>query len=434
MNLDQEIRDALRSSVRPADTAAGYRAVQARLHPAPRRRPSGPRVAVYASIAVVLVAAITVVSLEAVKHLGNDRPVVVITDDTAGMSPGSTSSLPGAGTSATTVTVVRPQLLWKVPTGGHIYAPPVVSGGLVYVASSDGYLRALDTRTGTERWKFNEGDYGLHSGPAIADRVVYYGSEDRNLYALEALTGRQRWTFGTGGMLQSPPVVSEGVAYVGSRDFYLYAIDTQTGQQIWRFWTGGPIDASPAVSGDVVCVTSVTSEDVQLYAVDTRTGEQRWSFRTGNGGYSPSPAIADGVVFVRGEDHLYALSLQTGAEKWHYSVPTPTDFSSPGISLSGNVIYLNASGGVRAVGAQDGTELWRSSAPSVATEPFAWEGEVYIGGGGWGDSSLHGLDAQTGQENWLFDIRGGPGILNRPTVSDGVVYFGDSDGWMHAVK
>ena len=54
---------------------------------APRRR-SGLRVAVFASIAVVLVAAVAVGSLEAVKHLGKDQPILVITDDT--LSPATT--------------------------------------------------------------------------------------------------------------------------------------------------------------------------------------------------------------------------------------------------------------------------------------------------------------------------------------------------------
>ena len=41
------------------------------------RRTSGLRVAVFASIAVVLVAAVAIGSLEAVKHLGKDQPILV---------------------------------------------------------------------------------------------------------------------------------------------------------------------------------------------------------------------------------------------------------------------------------------------------------------------------------------------------------------------
>ena len=52
---------------------------------APGRR-SGLRVAVYAIIAVVLVAAAAIGSLEAAKHLGKDQPIIVITDDTMGGS------------------------------------------------------------------------------------------------------------------------------------------------------------------------------------------------------------------------------------------------------------------------------------------------------------------------------------------------------------
>jgi eukaryotic-like serine/threonine-protein kinase len=409
----------------------------------------GFRVAVYAAVAFVLVAAISVGSLEVGKHLGKDQPIVVITDDTAGISPGSTGTLPGAGTSATPRAVARPRLLWEVPTGGPIYSPPAISGGIVYVASGGGYapgrIRALDAGTGAEIWRYDGGDYNRLSGPAAADGVVYFGSDDHNLYALDAKTGRPVWTFETGGALgwSSSPVVSEGVVYVGSHDSYLYAVDSQTGQQRWRFWTGAPVDVSPAVSGDVVCVTSLKSEaetsNLTLYAVDTQTGKLRWQFDIADTPYLAPPAIADGVVYVRGESDLYALDLQTGAVRWRSQVCPPTAYSLAAVSPSEYAVYLNVSssssaGSLLAVSTVDGRTLWAALVGAAATAPLVGEGRVYVGAGGYGDGTVRGFDAQTGQENWRFGAPPGPDILARPTVSDGVVYIGDIDGWMHAVK
>ncbi len=67
-------------------------------------------------------------------------------------------------------------------------AEPVLTStaGILYVATRDGYLYALDSQTGQERWIFDtETGRALHE-PEIADGVVYVGSNDGNLYAVWA--------------------------------------------------------------------------------------------------------------------------------------------------------------------------------------------------------------------------------------------------------
>jgi photosystem II stability/assembly factor-like uncharacterized protein len=78
MNLDEEIREALRAAVPPANAVTGYAAVQARLHPALPRRRSGLRVAAVASITVALVAAVAVGSFLAFRNLTQPDFVLAI--------------------------------------------------------------------------------------------------------------------------------------------------------------------------------------------------------------------------------------------------------------------------------------------------------------------------------------------------------------------
>jgi len=257
VNLDQKIQEALRSSVRPADPVAGYRAVQARLQPVSRGRRSGLHVVLYASLAVVLVAAVTVGSLEAVKHLGNDQPILVITDDTTGVSPGSTGQIAQSADDQPSAAMFRgnaartgvypsggptdlPELLWKFKTGEGEGTSPVVADGVVYVASVNG-LYAVDARSGEEKWKYPWGTYyGGHSCPAFSEGVLYIysdsgrphpdGSEGGYLYALDAESGQEMWRFEKAGDTGfSSPAVSDGVVYFGTGDGYLYALDAQTG-------------------------------------------------------------------------------------------------------------------------------------------------------------------------------------------------------------
>ncbi len=53
-----------------------------------------------------------------------------------------------------------------------------------------------------------------------------------------------------------------------------------------------PVDSSPAVAGGVVYFGSLGNH---LYAVDVKSGQEKWRFRT-DGGVFSSPLVADGVA------------------------------------------------------------------------------------------------------------------------------------------
>jgi hypothetical protein len=55
--------------------------------------------------------------------------------------------------------------------------------------------------------------------------VVYIASVDHNVYALNAATGARLWTFATGDVVDSSPAVANGVVYIGS----LYAFAQGSG-------------------------------------------------------------------------------------------------------------------------------------------------------------------------------------------------------------
>lgn len=109
--------------------------------------------------------------------------------------------------------------------------PPIVTKEMVYVSAAeehgekDSTFRALDMRTGRERWLFTHHDI-MTIQPVVADGVVYLGSGDKHLYSFDGNTGRQLWKFAAGGGVY-PPAVSDGVAYAASADGNLYALPLQ---------------------------------------------------------------------------------------------------------------------------------------------------------------------------------------------------------------
>ena len=98
-----------------------------------------------------------------------------------------------------------------------------VSTGVVYVGGPDGWVYALDARTGRKRWDFATKGH-VNSTPTPAGGLLYVGSMDKNVYALRLNDGKLAWKFLTGerafknisyGGVRSSPVIRDGAVYIG---------------------------------------------------------------------------------------------------------------------------------------------------------------------------------------------------------------------------
>jgi outer membrane protein assembly factor BamB len=136
--------------------------------------------------------------------------------------------------------------------------PPVMVGGLVFWAGSDGYVRCFDVYQNHEAWSFATGG-AIRATPAVWDGCVYVGSEDGFAYCLEAHTGRLVWRFRGApadrrinlyGHLSSTWPVNSGITIAGGDvifaaglfgDFgtHVYALNAKTGAITWQNNGGG---------------------------------------------------------------------------------------------------------------------------------------------------------------------------------------------------
>jgi polyvinyl alcohol dehydrogenase (cytochrome) len=166
-----------------------------------------------------------------------------------------------------------------------VTSQPVVSGGLVYWGSWDGYERATNTSGGLV-WQTYLGrqvatcdsfwNVGVASTAAVVNSVVYVGDGDGQLYALNAGTGSVLWQTHLGGpnsFAYSSPAVFGGSVYIGVADSppncptvqgQLVQVNAATGivQHTMKVvpdgCTGGGVWGSPAVdeaSGTVYFAT-----------------------------------------------------------------------------------------------------------------------------------------------------------------------------------
>lgn len=335
---------------------------------------------------------------------------------------------------------------WKFKTAGPIVSSPAVSGGTVFLGSSDRTLYALDERSGALRWKF--ATHGrIASSPAVAQGRVYFGSFDSNFYALDVASGALLWKFATEGerrfsgrhlhgaepaaevmpdpfdVFLSSPALADGRVYFGSGDGNVYALDAVTGALSWKFHTGNVVHASPAIANGMLYVGSW---DSYFYALDAASGQQRWRFKTGEDpkinnqvGIQSSAVVADGAVYFGCRDsHLYALDALTGEKRWAFSSGNSWVISSPAVR-DGRVYFATSDSGlVQALDARSGAVVlsldfkhWPFfSSPTLAGDL------LYIGSH---QGRLLAIDLKGGKLAWTFLTDGAQKNAAAWTKSDG---------------
>ncbi|MFF5130625.1 PQQ-binding-like beta-propeller repeat protein [Streptomyces syringium] len=185
--------------------------------------------------------------------------------------------------------------------------------GVVYVAAGTRVL-AIDVARGDVRWRFEAPAVFLSPpafapGPAVTGGGVYIADYLGTVYALDAATGRDRWRIATEARQSTEPVlVAAGSVHLGSGGA-LYTLDAVTGTPKWRFAAGGDVVGAPVVADGRV---HFGSADHCLYTVDAAGGQLRWKLATG-GEITGSPVATGGVVYACSKDRcVYALDAAKG--------------------------------------------------------------------------------------------------------------------------
>ncbi len=238
--------------------------------------------------------------------------------------------------------------LWARDFGRCIAASPAVAGRTVYVSvmdpypcsadhdPADGFIVALDSTTGKERWRSLVGV--TESSPLVVGNTLYVGSWDGRLYALDRHTGNVRWSFRTGGKIKGAAASNGRTVFVGSYDGRVYAIDAATGQPRWTHTLGNSIYANPTIIGDRLVLGDLGGT---LWALRLVDGRPLWSTRTGSFIYSSGAVWHDSVYVGSYDGRLYAVDPSNGHIRWSFSVGSP--ISGTPVVVAGIVYFARCS-------------------------------------------------------------------------------------------
>jgi outer membrane protein assembly factor BamB len=339
-----------------------------------------------------------------------------------------------------------------------VFSQPVVSNGLVYWGSFDGYERATDT-SGNLVWQTNLGttsppactdpsEAGVVSTPTIttdvpvgtATSVMYVGGGDSKMYALNAATGAILWSYSVGRnpdtFIWSSPAVLGNSVYLGVASF----------------------GDCPLVQGQLIQLNRVTGALQNTFNVVPKgcTGGGVWGsptvdaaagtiyFDTGNPGTcGAGEPLAPAVVEVRASDlslvGSWAVPPAQQADDSDFGA-TPTLFSGVIGGQSRPLVgVINKNGTFYAFerDALPSGPVWSTSIATGGGNPTTGNGDVasaafdgttlYVGGDATTSCSgtVNALNPSTGAFIWQHCFTNGYVLGGVTVASGGVVAVGE---------
>ena len=208
--------------------------------------------------------------------------------------------------------------LQRINLGGALWAQPSTDGNLVYVASLDHYLYAIDPNTYEFAWPaINLGGAAPGTPLVGPDGNVYVGSFDSAVLKVDPATGADTLLTSTQGWVWSGPVSDGQSIYFGDLEGNLFAVDADSGNQSWSIQPDGPVVGSPLVISENIIFAT---ESGTVYAVDS-AGAIVWQRQVGGQIYTSPVAGTDKIIVapMQAEFSLAVLDTTSGNQAWTFT-------------------------------------------------------------------------------------------------------------------
>jgi len=322
------------------------------------------------------------------------------------------------------------QTLGPLDVSPYMYPSPAVVDDVVYMASPNGTVYALNAANGTKIWPGQTPAplYKIYGSPTFADGLIFIGADNGYLYVLNSTDNgnvTQSFKLSQDVPIHSSPMVWHDRVFVGLQNHRVYALNMTDRSVLTSPDLGGAIDSSVAVANGKVFVGSMNGS---VYALDEATLNVIWNYTT-NGSVRSSPAVANGMVFIGSEDHnVTALNATNGTRKWNFT--TNDDVRSSPAVAHGIVFVGSMDGNMYALNASTGEKIWNTTVGSVGwSSPAVAEGKVFVGST---NGTICALYEESGDIVWSYQTNAS--VDSSPAVLNDTLYVGSKDGNIYAFR
>jgi outer membrane protein assembly factor BamB len=335
------------------------------------------------------------------------------------------SGAPAAGATPAASTPAEPQAApgapwrpWRFRMSHDVWGAPIVSDGVLYVASFG--VHALDIASGRRRFRTETVAWAL----AVADGRVH-AADGPNLFTLQATDGVERWRVALDGWTYTLDGAG-GVLVAGTRGGGVHVHSAIDGSEMWKTKDAQQTYENPASGPCVIGDSVYYYGGGSLRSVELTTGQLQWALPLGED--VPSrPVLHRGLLFLCSGTRVFAVDEQTGAERWRFDAPVVL-FTSPVVSEQG-VFVADYLGTVFALDPANGTVRWhaRTGGRQGADPAVLADDTVLVGSG----DTVFAFDARTGAERWRYAARAE--LAGIPAAAEGLVHLGSRDHSLHTL-
>lgn len=276
---------------------------------------------------------------------------------------------------------------------------PVPTDWPMYQHGGD-HIAVIDRPGFGANWTFDARSR-INSGLAVVGDRVLFDTFDGKVIALDLRSGRPMWSVSTDNVLMSTPIVAQNVVYVGTGHN-----GTMNAHRSSFVYTTLPGRTEPDIWG--------RPEGDHVIALDLKTGRERWRYRTAGQDMPSGTVVDDILVFATGDFHAYGLRVKDGTALWQQDIGGLSTMASA--MRSGNDVLIGICSGARyrgstlALNPHTGRIRWRSRYGDCDSTPTVAAGNVYTSGVEGNDTSYgHGsrgvvaaLDARDGHVLWSY--------------------------------
>lgn len=310
-------------------------------------------------------------------------------------------------------------------------------------------IRALDRESGHVVWEYDTSRDGLqasfHGDPLIVENLLLIGTDgfsDDSIYALDKVTGKLRWK------ARVPPGKFEalGVATdIQSLDGRVYATSLADEVMCLRLKDGGLIwshtsdyrqrewirNGTPAIAGAVIVFGGL---DGTAYALRRGDGKLLWKKHLGESIQTSACVVEGGVVLGTTDGKLHLLDAKTGMIKKQLNLNKKP--SGPIVEAGGTLLvcagWLRRSSTLMCVDTSLSHITWKLESPEGSSwstpRPYIYEEQVFLG-------NTRGLVFEYRvTDGWFVRSTRVGGVIRGIRLVDDVLYVGDQDGTVYAIK